>query len=738
MTAFVDDSIKKPSFKDTYDQDQQKEFVKCAIDPLYFVEKYVKIVSKEGAVPFKLFDYQRTALDNFVNHKHNILLFSRQLGKALAIDTPIITPNGWKTMGDLVEGDFVYGIDGNPTEVILVTDVMYDHDCYEILFDNGDKITADADHLWVVNHENKNITMLTSELYERTDFSSIYINSNKPIEFYPNEKNITETSSRYEFISELLGIVDFHKIKNTEYKITCDNEKMAEDVSEILSSLGIKNTMNEKHDKLIVTFNTNEEQHHYIKSIKKVESVPVKCITVDNPDEMFLCGKTMIPTHNTTLTCAYLLWYAMFHKDKTVLVVAHNLKGAIEILERIKYSYKELPNFIRDAVVEFNKTSMVFKNGSRIVCRATSADASRGLTVNLLYCDELGFLRPSIQSDFWAAIRPTLSSSKGDSILTSTPGNDDDLFANIWRGANDTVLPNGEELPVGKNGYKATFADWRDHPDRDEQWAIDERAAMGEERFLREHENRFINFNTTLIDSMVLERLSPLNHKFTMGEVRWFKAPSPGHSYFVMLDPSLGTKSDWSAIQIIEMPTLEHIGEWSSNTTPPKGQVQILHDILNYIADEIDPYGDDPDIYWSFENNTIGEAILQTIEETGIEYFPGNLVSEKKLPSMKRRFRRGLNTTNKNKLLACSKFKSLVDTERLKPASVGVIKQLKNFTANGASFSAKGSGNDDLVMALILAVRLVEMTKNWEIYDPEILSDSIEHDFREPLPIVFS
>jgi hypothetical protein len=353
-------------------------------------------------------------------------------------------------------------------------------------------------------------------------------------------------------------------------------------------------------------------------------------------------------------------------------------------------------------------------------------------------CDELGFLRPSIQSDFWAAIRPTLSSSKGDSILTSTPGNDDDLFANIWRGANDTVLPTGEELEVGKNGYKATFADWRDHPDRDEQWAIDERAAMGEERFLREHENRFINFNTTLIDSMVLERLSPLNHKFTMGEVRWFKAPSPGHSYFVMLDPSLGTKSDWSAIQIIEMPTLEHIGEWSSNTTPPKGQVQILHDILNYIADEIDPYGDDPDIYWSFENNTIGEAILQTIEETGIEYFPGNLVSEKKLPSMKRRFRKGLNTTNKNKLLACSKFKSLVDTERLKPASVGVIKQLKNFTANGASFSAKGSGNDDLVMALILAVRLVEMTKNWEIYDPEILSDSIEHDFREPLPIVFS
>jgi hypothetical protein len=523
MSAFVDDTIKKPSFKDTFTKEQREEFLKCAIDPLYFIEKYVKIVSKDGATPFVLFDYQRTALENFVNNKHNILLFSRQLGK-------------------------------------------------------------------------------------------------------------------------------------------------------------------------------------------------------------------------TTLTCAYLLWYAMFHKDKTVLVVAHNLKGAIEILDRIKFSYKELPNFIRDAVVEFNKTSMVFKNGSRIVCRATSADSARGLTVNLLFCDELSFLRPSIQSEFWSAVRPTLSSSKGDSILTSTPGNDEDLFATIWRGANDTIMPNGEESQVGKNGYKASFADWRSHPDRDEEWAKDERSAMGEEKFLREHENRFINFNTTLIDPMVLERLTPKEHKFTMGEVRWYKQPTPGYSYFVMLDPSLGTKSDWSAIQIIEMPTLEHVGEWSSNITPPKGQVQVLHDILNYIADEIDPYGDndEPEIYWSFENNTIGEAILQTIEDTGLEYFPGTLVSEKRSPNMRKRFRKGLNTTNKNKLLACSKFKSLVDTDRLKPASVGVIKQLKNFTANGASFSAKGSGNDDLVMSLILAVRLVEMTKNWEIYDPDILTEAIEREYREPLPIVFS
>lgn len=523
MSAFVDDTIKKPSFKDTFTKSQREEFLKCAIDPLYFIEKHVMIQHPlRGAIPFKLYDFQKVALDNFVNHKHNILLFSRQMGK-------------------------------------------------------------------------------------------------------------------------------------------------------------------------------------------------------------------------TQTTAAYILWFAMFQKDKTVLIVAHNLKGAIEIMDRIKFAYKELPNYIRDAVVEFNKTSMVFKNGSKIVCRATSADSARGLSVSLLYADEMSFVRLSIQKEFWAAVRPILSTG-GSSIITSTPGSDEDEFAQLWRGANDNILPDGTESPLGKNGYRATFAYWKDHPDRDEEWAQAERAAMSEEKFLREHENRFISFNTTLIDPMALERMTPRPHKFTMGEVRWFKEPKAGYSYFVMLDPSLGTKSDWSAIQIIEMPTLEHVGEWSSNITPPKGQVQVLHDILNYIADEIDPYGetDEPEIYWSFENNTIGEAVLQTIEDTGIEYFPGTLISEKRTPNMRKRFRKGLNTTNKNKLLACSKFKSLVDTDRFKPASVGVIKQLKNFTANGASFSAKGSGNDDLVMALILAVRLVEMTKNWEIYDPTILSDIIEREYREPLPIVFS
>lgn len=505
---------------------------------------------------------------------------------------------------------------------------------------------------------------------------------------------------------------------------------------------------------------TEEQVYEFIKCKMDVEYFVTKYVKVQHPVkgaipfELYDYQMEMLFNfanfqHNIVLTgrqlgkssvsAAYLLWYAMFNSDKTILIVAHRLEGAQEILERIKFAYKEIPDFIRDAVIEFNKRSIVFKNGSRIICRATSADASRGLSVSLLYCDELSFVPANIQRDFYTAVSPTLTTG-GSSIITSTPGNDEDIFAQLWRGANDNVLPNGEVSLVGKNGYRPFSAIWSDHPDRDEAWAEKERNKIGEQKFLVEHEARFLSSDSTLIDPLALERLKAKSPIFKQGEVRWFKQPEADKSYFVFLDPSLGVREDSSAIQVIEMPTLAHVAEWASNTTPPKGQVKILYDILKFIDQEINPdQDDDPPIFWSFENNSIGEAVLQTIEDSGLEMFPGTLVSEKRPAQQKKRFRKGLNTTPKTKILACSKFKSLVDTDRLKPISEGIISQMKNFTANGASFSGKGVSSDDLVMAMILCVRMIEMTKSWEIYDADVLKDHIEEkEYREPMTFITS
>lgn len=678
MSAYVeDDVIKKPNHVDNYGPHETQEFIKCATDVLYFIENYVKVQHPtKGALPFKPYPYQKEAIANFGKYRNNVLLWSRQLGKALSVKTPILTPKGFVTMGDLKVGDVIYGADGNTTKITFITGDQF-RPAYDMVFSTGETIVACEDHLWTLSNGK---TLPTKDLLEI--YKEVSITAPKKID------------------------VDYKKVKGLSKKFIETSAGKAKDIT-------------------IVSITPSQSKD------------ALRCLQVDNKDHLFLCGETLIPTHNTTVAAGYLLHFAMFNSLKTVLIVGNKLSTAIEIMDRIKFAYKELPNHIRDAVVEFNKTSIVFKNGSKIVCRATSADAGRGLSISLLYCDEAAFVRSSIQSEFWGAINPILATG-GNSIVTSTPGSSEDEFAQLWRGANDTIMHNGEESEVGKNGYKGHFAKWSAHPERDQAWADAEYNKLGDIRFRREMECEFISLNDTLIDPMVLARLEPKEPVLRMGEVRWYKPLDYGSAYYVFLDPSLGVRKDSAAIQIIEVPSMKHVGEWASNTVDPAGQVQMLYDILNFIHMEIDPDNDEPDIYWSYENNGIGEAVTAIIENAGIEEFPGTLISEKRTAqSSKVRHKKGLNTTNKSKLLACSKFKSLVDSDRFTPISVGSIKQLKDFSANGASYSSKGTNADDLVMSLILCFRLIELTKSMDIFDPELIDDVIEKEYREPMGISF-
>lgn len=114
--------------------------------------------------------------------------------------------------------------------------------------------------------------------------------------------------------------------------------------------------------------------------------VPVRCLQVDNIDHLFLCGTTLIPTHNTTTAVGYLLWYAMFVDDSTILIAAHKYTGAKEIMQRLRYAYETCPDHIRCGVTSYNKESIEFDNGSRIVAQTTTETTGRGMSLSLLYC----------------------------------------------------------------------------------------------------------------------------------------------------------------------------------------------------------------------------------------------------------------------------------------------------------------------------------------------------------------
>lgn len=436
-------------------------------------------------------------------------------------------------------------------------------------------------------------------------------------------------------------------------------------------------------------------------------------------------------TGKSTTAAGYLLWYAMFVPDSTVLVAAHKYTGSQEIMQRIRYAYESVPDFVRAGVTSYNKGSIDFDNGSRIVSATTTENTGRGMSISLLYCDEFAFVRPTIASEFWTSISPTLATG-GKCIITSTPNSDEDQFAQIWRQANKQLDEYGNETDVGINGFKAYRSSWQEHPDRDDKWAIGMRAQLGEERFRREMECEFIIYDETLISPLFLTEMAGIDPMSKQGQVRWYKKPEKGNVYIVALDPSLGTGGDPSAIQVLELPSMQQVAEWQHNKTPVQQQVRILSEITKALAEIVNT---DTDIYYSVENNTLGEAALVAIDEFGEEKIRGVFLSEPKKIGGGTRHRKGFTTTNKSKLTACSKLKNLIETRKLHVASKGLVSELKTFIAKGSGFAAKEGETDDLVMSMILAVRMATFLREYDPNLDEKLKDSSE-EIILPMPFI--
>jgi hypothetical protein len=430
------------------------------------------------------------------------------------------------------------------------------------------------------------------------------------------------------------------------------------------------------------------------------------------------CGKS-------TTAAGYMLWFAMFVSDSTVLVAAHKHSGSQEIMTRIRFAYESCPDHIRAGVTSYNKGSLDFENGSRIVSTATTENTGRGMSLSLLFLDEFAFVRPSVASDFWTSISPTLATG-GKCIITSTPNSDEDQFALLWKGANKCFDEYGNPTKLGINGFKAFTCRWDEHPDRDEAWAQNMRAQLGDDRFEREINCRFIIADETLIAPAKLTLMERQDPMFKIGQVKWFSAPKKDGVYVVALDPSLGTGGDAAAIQVFEAHTTNQIAEWQHNRTPIPEQIMILAGICDYIHETTE---DDNSVYYSVENNSVGEAALISIAEYGESNIRGYFLSE---PG---KHRKGFTTTRRTKMAACNKLKMLIEKDKMTVKSGSLISELKSFVAKGQhGYEAKPGEHDDLVSATLIIVRMLQTLQS---YYPELDSHIKDHsDVIAPMPFV--
>jgi replicative DNA helicase len=333
-------------------------------------------------------------LDELTNGLHGgqmIIVAARPaVGKALALDTPVPTPTGWTTMGELAVGDEVIGADGQPTRVVAATDVLHGRPCYDVEFDDGCVIRADAEHRWLTETDSRAEVRTTATIATGLSRFPHSVRNARPLTLderdlplapyvlgvwlsedgpsrrisasdteivmlleadgwdlmgsLPAEPGAPETKhipALYLRAAEpqrralLAGLLDVAGAVGTggSPQFVTRNPRLAADVRELLVSLGYRCTISARRVRdanerttatytltfatADVVFRLQRKQIEHkercregvpakatsrsIVDVRPVPSVPVRCIQVAALDGLFLAGRSMIPTHNSTL-----------------------------------------------------------------------------------------------------------------------------------------------------------------------------------------------------------------------------------------------------------------------------------------------------------------------------------------------------------------------------------------------------------------------------------------------------
>lgn len=402
----------------------------------------------------------------------------------------------------------------------------------------------------------------------------------------------------------------------------------------------------------------------------------------------------------STTTCGFILWYVIFHSEKTVALLANKGDTAREILGKIQLAYQHLPKWLQQGINEWNKGSLELENNSRVIAASTSSDAIRGYSINLLFIDEAAFIEN--WDSFFTSVFPTLSSgSETKIILVSTP-NGLNHFHKTWVNA-----------VQGRNGYAYMRVHWSDVPmsngkKRDEKWKEETLAGMNfdYEKFNQEHEVEFIGSSGTLIAGW---KLKELVHQNTIAEkdglYQYYK-PEEDHVYLMVCDVSRGKGLDYSAFHVFDVTSMpyQQVSVYRCNSISPQDYAEIIHRVAK----------GHNNASVLVEINDIGESVSHALHyDLGYENV---LFTENAGRSGKRitqgfsgtNIDKGIRTTKTVKSIGCSLLKLLIEQNQLIINDHETINELCTFSKKGMSYEAEPGKHDDLVMCLVLFAWLSE------------------------------
>jgi len=405
-------------------------------------------------------------------------------------------------------------------------------------------------------------------------------------------------------------------------------------------------------------------------------------------DNRFTIIATARQAGKSTTTCAFILWYIIFHGQKTVALLANKGDTAREILGRIQLAYQHLPKWLQQGVREWNKGSFVLENDSRVIASATSSDAIRGYSINLLFIDEAAFIEN--WDEFFTSVYPTISSgTESKIVLVSTP-NGLNHFYKLW-----------DYAVTKKNQYHPIKVMWYDVPGRDEAWKTDTVAAMNfdTEKFEQEYCVEFMGSSGTLISGWKLKQMVYQEPILKKDGLSLYKNADKNRSYVCLVDVSRGKGLDYSAFSVIDVTTMpyEQVLVYRSNNTTPSDYADVVYQVCkNYNKAAV-----------LVEINDIGEQVSHMLH-ADFEY-ENVLFTEHAGRGGKRitsgfgaNVDKGVRTTKTVKNVGCSILKLLIEQNQLIINDFNTINELSTFSKKNQSYEAEPGNHDDIVMGLVL------------------------------------
>lgn len=427
---------------------------------------------------------------------------------------------------------------------------------------------------------------------------------------------------------------------------------------------------------------------------------------VETPDNKKHCiVKIARQSGKTTVSTIFLLWYALFNKDKTVAIVAHKQEAAIDILKRIKTSISMLPIWLQQGLEDdgWNKKSVSFENGSRILASATSAEALTSLTVNLLFLDEFAKVPMHVAEEFITSTYPVISSFEGNKIIMVSTPKGLNHFYEFW---------SKSIRKENSNNFFPINVGWWEVPGRDEKWKEGQISDIGMIRFAQEFQCKFLGGQSTLVDSDVLERISfkdPITTKWN-GLLSIYKQPVAGGEYVLGVDTAKGTGNDYSVIQVLWIKnelSIEQVATYRNNLINPHDFAQVCVSIAKFYNNA----------HMMVENNDIGSSVADAVWH---EFEFENLVNADPRGL-------GVRSTKKTKLKANILLKEYLEKERLNIYDERTVYELSRFEEIKPNvFAAGRHEHDDCVTSLLWALYFI-ITEDYEgkSYD----SKSIENKY---------